>query len=87
MYAKCFVVLNTTTNADVVSEFVNPSQRDFLLHELKSIVNQMGNRSMNAISDVETSNGVWYYKYGNTLNNPNTSNSYLMQLSYCSWNS
>lgn len=67
MYTKCFVVLNTDQNTEIVSEFVNPSSREFLMHELKNILAGIDKRAKSTLSEVPTSNGIWYYKSNNSI--------------------
>lgn len=59
---KGFLYYSWQDQAMKISEFSNPSQRDFLTHEATSVVKKVGRTNTSGIQTAPSSNGIWYYQ-------------------------
>lgn len=59
MKVKCYAIYENGN--EVVSEYANPSQKNFLSFELSNAARKI--KRTDRIEFEHTSNGVWYYKH------------------------
>ena len=58
MKVKCYAIM--ANDREVMSEYANLSQKNFLSFELTNITKKL--KRTNRIDSEQTSNGIWYYK-------------------------
>ena len=63
MKVKCYAIFDNSGN-EVLSEYANPSQKNFLSFELSNAVRRL--KRSQRIEFEHTSNGVWYCKQSET---------------------
>jgi hypothetical protein len=58
MKAKCYAIYNG--DQEIVSEYANASQKNFLSFELVNVIKKA--KKTERVESERTSNGVWYFK-------------------------